>query len=77
MYHLFKIGQTVEGFGLGVPPGPYRVTRLLPPSDGEPHYRTQSVADDHERALPESAMRVVQRLAPTAIHAKKRAIRGR
>ena len=63
MYHRFQIGQTVAASGLGVPAGPYRVTRLLPLSDGVPHYRAESVADGHERVFPEAAIRLVQRPA--------------
>lgn len=76
MYHRFQIGQTVAASGLGVPAGPYRVTRLLPLSDGEPHYHAKSVVDGHERAFAEAAIRVVQRPASTVVSAKKKATRS-
>jgi hypothetical protein len=77
MYHRFQIGQTVAASGVGVPAGPYRVTRLLPLSNGEPHYRAESVADGHERAFSEAAIRTILRPEPTRAPVKKKATRGR
>ena len=59
--HLFALGQTVAASGMGVPPGPYRITRLLPVSHGVPQYRGKSVVDEHERALSEAAIKPVPR----------------
>jgi hypothetical protein len=57
--HRFKLDDTVIATGIGVAPGPYRITRLLPASDqtGVPNYRVADVANNQERALAETAMR--------------------
>jgi hypothetical protein len=41
-------------------PGPFRIVRLLPLSEsGVPQYRAVSIADGHDRVLPETAMRLL------------------
>jgi hypothetical protein len=57
--HRFQLGQSVAATGLNVPPGPYRITRLLPLADGMPQYHAKSLVDNHERALAENAIRTV------------------
>ena len=55
--HKFKIGETVTASAMGVPRGPYRITRLLPPSDnGVPNYRAKNIETGEERALAEGAL---------------------
>ena len=56
--HHFQIDQLVIARALGVPAGPYRITRLLPLSNGVPQYRLKSAVDDLERAVPENAIRM-------------------
>ena len=51
--HTFLLGQTVAANGFGIPPGPYKITRLLPTSHGIPQYRAKSVVDQHERKATE------------------------
>jgi hypothetical protein len=58
--HRFHIGQTVVVSAYGAPPGPYSITRLLPPEQGEPNYRGKSLVDAHERAMSEKAIRLLQ-----------------
>jgi hypothetical protein len=58
--HRFQIGQTVVVSAYGAPPGPYSITRLLPADQGEPNYRGKSLVDDHERAMSENAIRLLQ-----------------
>lgn len=66
-YHRFQVGQTVAAAASGAPPGPYRITRLLPSSDaGIPNYRGKSLVDGHERALSELSIRVWQAPADTS-----------
>jgi hypothetical protein len=56
-YDRFRIGETVTASAMGVPRGPYRITRLLPPSDnGVPNYRAKNIETDAERALAEDAL---------------------
>ncbi len=55
-YHHFKIGQTVTAHGVGIPTGPYVVTRLLPAVGKDPSYRVKS-ENGIERALLEPQMR--------------------
>jgi hypothetical protein len=56
-YHRFRIGETVTASAMGVPRGPYRITRLLPPSDnGVPNYRAKNIETGEERALAEGAL---------------------
>jgi hypothetical protein len=33
-FHRFTIGDTVAANGFGIPPGPYRIVRLLPLAGG-------------------------------------------
>jgi|KBSMisStaDraftv2_1062788.scaffolds.fasta_scaffold492961_2 hypothetical protein len=61
--HRFDLGETVAASEFGVPPGPYRITRLLPPSDGVPRYRVKSVVDAHERAFSERAIQLIKNRA--------------
>ena len=56
-YHRFRIGETVTASAMGVPRVPYRITRLLPPSDnGVPNYRAKNIETGEERALAEGAL---------------------
>ena len=48
--HRFQLGQSVAATGLNVPPGPYRITRLLPLADGMPQYHAKRLVDNHQRA---------------------------
>ena len=71
--HQFSVGQNIAATGAGVPPGPYQIGRLLPVADGVPQYRAKSVVDQHERALPETAMRLVLRRSEPVLPAKRKA----
>jgi hypothetical protein len=56
-YHRYQIGDTVTASAMGVPPGPYRISRLVAASDnGVMNYRARSLQNDEERALAESAL---------------------
>jgi hypothetical protein len=58
-YHLFQLGQIVVSSSRAVPLGPYLIIRLLPVVVGnEPRYRVMSLADQHERELPEAQIRL-------------------
>jgi hypothetical protein len=54
--HKFRIGQVVEArasmFGQ-TPPGPYEVTRLLPPTGMSLQYRLKSLKSGHEWVVRE------------------------
>ncbi len=54
--HRFRVGQVVDGrsnlFG-SAPPGPYEVTRLLPPTGMTNQYRVKSLKNGHERVVRE------------------------
>ena len=64
MTHRFQVGQTISVTGSSVLPGPFRIVRLLPLSEGGvPQYRVTSIADGHDRVFPETAMRLLP--APT------------
>jgi hypothetical protein len=55
--HRFHVGDIVAASAMGVPPGPYRVTRLLPASgSGDINYRAEDLASGQERALLERSM---------------------
>ncbi len=60
MAHKFNIGQIVElepGVLRSSAPGPYEIRSLVPASDrtpGDPCYRIKSIAEKHERIVPES-----------------------
>jgi hypothetical protein len=42
--HRFHVGDLVAASAMGVPPGPYRVTRLLPTTDsGDINYRAEDL----------------------------------
>jgi hypothetical protein len=54
--HKFKLGQVVVAQAnlFGVPlPGPYEVTRLLPPTGMSNQYRVKSLKNGHERVVRE------------------------
>lgn len=54
--HRFKLGQVVVAHAslFGVPlPGPYEVTRLLPPTGMSNRYRVRSLKNGHERIVHE------------------------
>jgi hypothetical protein len=71
--HRFQIGQTVVVSAYGTPPGPYSITRLLPPEQGEPNYRGKSLVDAHERAMSENAIRLLQaKFEPSSIQPPKK-----
>lgn len=63
MQHRFEIGQLVTAYLMGVPSGPYQISRLLPPIEGKPQYWARSADDHHERALPESALLATEAVA--------------
>jgi hypothetical protein len=73
LHHRIQLGQIVAVAAFGVPVGPYRITRLLPSSDaGIPNYRGKSLMDNHERALSEPSIRLLQQpananMAPAAV----------
>jgi hypothetical protein len=54
--HKFGVGQVVEAratlFG-ATPPGPYEITRLLPPTGSNNQYRLKSLKNGHERVVRE------------------------
>jgi hypothetical protein len=54
--HTYKIGQvvhvTANMFGTA-PPGPYEVTRLLPPTGMANQYRVKSLKNGQERVVRE------------------------
>lgn len=54
--HKFRVGQVVLAesklFG-AVPPGPYTVTRLLPPTGVSNQYRVKCNKSGHERVVQE------------------------
>jgi hypothetical protein len=56
MEHKFKIGQVVEArqsMNIHTPPGPYEVTRLLPPTGTSNQYRLKSLKSGHEWVVRE------------------------
>jgi len=61
MAHKFNIGQLVELapriLRLSAP-GPYEIRHLVPVSerDADPSYRIKSIAEKHERVVPESEL---------------------
>jgi hypothetical protein len=60
MTHRFQLGQIISVRGSVVLPGPFRIVRLLPPSEsGVPQYRVTSIVDGHDRVFPETAMRLL------------------
>jgi hypothetical protein len=66
-YHTFAIDQLVVAHALGAPEGPYRIVQLLQLANGIPQYRVKSVVDDHERTLPESALKAIEPPVPKAL----------
>ncbi len=58
--HKFAVGQAVHflaGPGdLHVPPGMYKIQRLLPSDANGNQYRVKHLADGHERVVPESKL---------------------
>jgi hypothetical protein len=62
MAHKFNIGQLVELERNSVRSavlGPYEIRHLIPASDRDPDdpcYRIKSVAEKHERVVPESEL---------------------
>jgi hypothetical protein len=57
--HRFHVGDLVVASAMGVPPGPYRITRLLPASEsGDISYRAENLASGQERTLVERSMRL-------------------
>ena len=76
--HRFQIGQTVVVSAYGAPPGPYSITRLLPPEQGEPNYHGKSLVDAHERAMSENAIRLAKaKSEPSSIQPPKKRIATR
>jgi hypothetical protein len=56
-HHQYQIGDTVSASAMGVLPGPYRISDLLPASDnGVLNYRARSLQDNAERALAENVL---------------------
>jgi len=62
MAHKFNIGQIVELMPRvlrAAALGPYEIRELVPASDNdplEPIYRVKSIAEKHERIVPESEL---------------------
>jgi hypothetical protein len=62
MIHKFNVGQIVEleqRVLRSSAPGPYEIRHLVPASDGDPddpRYRIKSIAEKHERVVPESEL---------------------
>jgi hypothetical protein len=57
--HRFHVGDLVAANAMGVLPGPYRVTRLLPASDsGDINYRAEDMSNGQERVLAERSMQL-------------------
>jgi hypothetical protein len=60
--HRFKIGQIVDLMPMrfrAAPAGKYEIRQLMPVSDIDsesPRYRVKSVAEKHERVVPESEL---------------------
>lgn len=58
--HKFAVGQVVNflpGPGdLNVPPGSYKIQRLLPSETKDHQYRVKHSRDGHERVVPESKL---------------------
>ena len=67
MSHRYRLGDLVAVHTPSVPPGPYRIVRLLPPVAGEPHYHGQSMGDGHHRALTEGQLRPVVKPKPVEV----------
>ena len=59
-HHKYTIGQTVTlnpGRGeFNVPPGEYKVERLLPSENRDFQYRVKNMQDGHERIVRESQL---------------------
>jgi len=55
--HKYRVGQVVDAavslFGV-TPPGPYEITRLLPPAGTSNQYRLKSLKNGHERVVREN-----------------------
>jgi hypothetical protein len=66
-HYTFVIDQLVTAHALSVPEGPYRIAKLLPLAHDRPQYRVKSIVDDHERALPESALKAMEPPVPKAL----------
>jgi hypothetical protein len=79
MSHRYRVGDLVFARSLAVPPGPYVITRLLPPVAGEPHYHGRHTVDGHHRALMEEQLRPAGELTPgeAAIERKEKRRAGR
>jgi hypothetical protein len=62
--HLFAIGQAMKlkgGFGQPVLlPGIFRITGLLPASDGQPQYRIRNDEERHERVAMQANIEPVR-----------------
>jgi len=58
--HKFTVGQLVSflpGPGdVHVPPGKYKIQRLLPSETKDNQYRVKHAVDGHERVVPESKL---------------------
>jgi hypothetical protein len=54
--HKYRLGQVVEarsGLNAQTPPGPYEVTRLMPPTGTSNQYRLKSLKSGHEWVVRE------------------------
>jgi len=58
--HKFEVGETrhftPSAFDRATPRGFYKIVRQLPPEGRGYQYRIKSVADGHERVVPESQL---------------------
>ena len=67
MIHKFKIGQVVDLLPMklrAAAAGRYEIRQLMPASDIDsesPRYRVKSVAEKHERVVPESELELTMR----------------
>ena len=62
-HHRFKIGQHVEIIPTtlrAAAKGRYAIVRLFPADAGEPRYCIKSVAEKHERIVPEHDLVALQ-----------------
>lgn len=69
--HIFKVGDTVllrPSFQYASAAGAYRVTAVLPFSEGQPQYRIQSDEERYERVAPQDNL---QRMTASADNANR------
>jgi hypothetical protein len=66
--HKFKVGQTVtiipNRLEHHVPPGTYKIQRLLPIEGNDLQYRIRHESDGHERVVTEAQLRPAAAVTP-------------